>query len=777
MSDLEVKNNGIKLNTQPTDGSTPQVKSQNAGTTKPTIFKGMTEAQAKELGVIDEFNRANTTKDGVISEEEFTNYSQNINENANTTQKSQSGKRVAQNGVYTVKSGDTLSKIAKDFGLNLYVLYNLNKDTIGSDMNVIQVGQKIKITKSASGDSSAQIDDNGNIQLDEKTQKVLLEKLSKIKLSDATMDKLAKMFNDDSIKNLSTVELVQRAKTHEVGELVQAFQMIIDNEDKKNLSVIKATLSDNGIESSILGEAVSSFTDKENSTKFFADLTKLLGKDVTHMKVPDLLKEIKSLPDDKKAELNKLFSNQIIDYELDNIVEDNTDIKVLLSKIGVGENASDEEIAKAITDRVTSDLDVNNEKSLLKAQLDKINNDGLTSKEKKLYGDVSSLSNEQKLAIARSRVCNMYLKSFTNANYTSLGKHDYKSIYKFTMSYLKSDFDKIAGENGAHREVYAASITVSMDDTGAPAEFKEKMGNVVAQNSNKLGVDALSDEMFVQTTNQVAQYADGDSLNKYSNDNSKRADIIKSVYQDVLSNTTDEGRKSVLNGAIKTTEQIIQNGPSGRSGSADGDGAVSNTSNRSAVTNPIYDNKGNDVAETAQLSHAFMKSHITKTPYQQRKEQMQQVQAQLEQAAEEMHKKMGVAIAGLKNKPPEKALSIVFSHYDQMPDKAKTYFINYLTRQFNEHPDALCEIYLKGDTTVRQFLQDQHIMTINDVYAHLDEHPEDLKYASKTIKTNYYAYSSKKMMQDMMSNPQEQKKKLQNESNWHVLDFSRTQLT
>jgi LysM repeat protein len=50
-------------------------------------------------------------------------------------------------GVYTVQSGDTLSKIAKNFwgAANKYMaIYNANKDVL-TNPDVIKVGQKLKI--------------------------------------------------------------------------------------------------------------------------------------------------------------------------------------------------------------------------------------------------------------------------------------------------------------------------------------------------------------------------------------------------------------------------------------------------------------------------------------------------------------------------------------------------------------------------------------------------------------------------------------------------------
>jgi len=48
-------------------------------------------------------------------------------------------------GTYTVKKGDNLSKIAKKFDTTWQILYELNKDVIGSDPNIIYAGQVLRL--------------------------------------------------------------------------------------------------------------------------------------------------------------------------------------------------------------------------------------------------------------------------------------------------------------------------------------------------------------------------------------------------------------------------------------------------------------------------------------------------------------------------------------------------------------------------------------------------------------------------------------------------------
>ena len=47
---------------------------------------------------------------------------------------------------YIVKKGDTLIKIAKKYNINWKDLYELNKNVIGSNPNLIKIGMVLKIS-------------------------------------------------------------------------------------------------------------------------------------------------------------------------------------------------------------------------------------------------------------------------------------------------------------------------------------------------------------------------------------------------------------------------------------------------------------------------------------------------------------------------------------------------------------------------------------------------------------------------------------------------------
>ncbi len=116
----------------------------------------LTRAQvAQEFGQtgLDLFDKANTDEDDGISQSEMDSYNNPAQKADDLTGKS--GKRTATGGVYTVVKGDTLSKIADDFGISLIKLYNDNKSVVGKNMNRIEIGMQLKINSSSTPSTSS----------------------------------------------------------------------------------------------------------------------------------------------------------------------------------------------------------------------------------------------------------------------------------------------------------------------------------------------------------------------------------------------------------------------------------------------------------------------------------------------------------------------------------------------------------------------------------------------------------------------------------------------
>lgn len=109
---------------------------------------GLTKTEASSNEVLNSlFTKYNTDGDETISQLEFDAYTKETSNQQQQDITSASGKRTAVGGIYTIQKGDTLSLIAKDFGMTLLDLYNANVDVIGKSVNsTIYPGQQLKIS-------------------------------------------------------------------------------------------------------------------------------------------------------------------------------------------------------------------------------------------------------------------------------------------------------------------------------------------------------------------------------------------------------------------------------------------------------------------------------------------------------------------------------------------------------------------------------------------------------------------------------------------------------
>lgn len=148
---------------------TPAQNGNGAG-----IFKvGLTQAEASTNTQLNSlFTKYYSDGDDVISQFEFDAYTKDIsNQQQDIT--SASGKRTAVGGIYTIQAGDSLSKIAKDFGIPLLDLYNANVDVIGKSVNsTIHPGQQLKISKSQGGNKAGSVSQANPITKAERKEKM-----------------------------------------------------------------------------------------------------------------------------------------------------------------------------------------------------------------------------------------------------------------------------------------------------------------------------------------------------------------------------------------------------------------------------------------------------------------------------------------------------------------------------------------------------------------------------------------------------------------------------
>ena len=219
-------------NTPSATTPTPAKSENNAG-----IFRvGLTSAQAQAEGLSSLFTKYNADGNDEISQSEFDTYTTETSNQQQQDITSNSGKRVAVGGIYTVQSGDSLSKIAKDFGIPLLDLYNANVDVIGKSVNsTIHPGQQLKISKTQNTQSDVQTQTNQTSNVDKKEKIAKMLKAFGIDVTDEDTQKLFAQFRD-----------LPKDKQHEImhrviGQYVD-FEKVDHRFDNKNIDEISQML-------------------------------------------------------------------------------------------------------------------------------------------------------------------------------------------------------------------------------------------------------------------------------------------------------------------------------------------------------------------------------------------------------------------------------------------------------------------------------------------------------------------------------------------------------
>ncbi len=741
MNDLEIKQG--QLNTQqPTETGSQQVQKKNPDS-KPTIFVGMTEAQAKEQGLLDEFNKANSDGDGTISDKEYASY---INSQNNTVQSSKSGKRTAQGGIYTVQKGDSLSLIAQDFGLDTFDLYAWNKNTIGKNMNKIEVGQQLKITPSSSDltpISQEKTPSKNQIQLDkQKHKQELYKKLSQIKFSQTTLKALSKQYGKD-LTQLSTIDLMKDAQNYTLGDISKSFNIVMKTASKDELKAMKGVLSNGDITSSLLSNVIASFETEEESKEFFSKISNIVGQDVTKIKIADLESSIGKLTKEQQKEINKIFVAQLSDPELSTLkgLDKNTDAKTLIKYYGLkpeGQNTV-EDIAKGINTKLNQDLDLKNENSEVSLELAKLKKGQFSKKELKALGDTSNLSNEDLIQLAKQRVVTKHLEAIANAQIESLNSEQYHEIMDLINGYDRSDLNQTAEDNGVKTHVLAATAAMVLESE-APEEIKTEYANIVASDSEKFGTQDLEDEIFESVTTQLAQYAEEDSLRQYTIDNSERADIIKNVYEEVASNSTDENRKNILSNVIKTTDEIISQQGSSRTSNKN-ETKEAPVPEQRVVSQATYNTpEAERIAKIRKASNSYTSSTATNPIQSSHNNDKYLVTNDETEKLSNIQQHLKRKYNDLKGKSIGQALSSVIEDFNNIPKDIQIKIENYISSM---KADRQCDAYITGDDNLRKFMDKKGFMRTTILYGYFSRHPLELHTADNSIKTKIKTFDEK----------------------------------
>lgn len=283
MVSISDQNPEIRIQTDgqqtPATTPTPAQQENNAG-----IFRvGLTLSQAQSEGLNSLFTKYNTDGDDKISQIEFDAYTretsnQEQQEEVTSNQQQQditskSGARTAVGGVYTIQKGDALSVIAKDFGMTVDELYQANTDVLESVDATIQVGQKLKVSKTTGTEST------------ESTQSPKKTKISQSKKSTAA-------------KTSSPEASAQAVNNEKMAELMKSFGIDINSDDTKTM-IEKVRGLDENQKHKIIDDLVNIYVDFDKVNKEFLDVP--LDKIAVALGIPE--KEWKNADWDKQGTL------------------------------------------------------------------------------------------------------------------------------------------------------------------------------------------------------------------------------------------------------------------------------------------------------------------------------------------------------------------------------------------------------------------------------------------------------------------------------------------
>lgn len=577
------------------------------------IFANMTREQAEKFGLLDEFKKANTDGDEVISDSEYSTYVQN------QPQKSVSGKRTAVGGVYSVQSGDTLSAIANDFGIDIDVIYKNNIDTIGKNKNKIFVGQQLKISKSLIMESK-EVQDKRK----EEAKQNFQNKLLNLNIPDGMKKVISKEIGIN-FEAMSNEEIAKVLKSMKLSDLSKILNTALTQCDKEDLIEFKKQLSISSDEDkTVMRAAIIQLADSKGAEKIFQTIATTMGIDIEackNLSMQDLIEKIKEQPKEVRISLMKAIGNSSLDSQifLPNMNEESTQEEIFryygiedLNSIPKEERAK--KLAEAIVNKKNADLDENNESSLYNQYLIQLRKGLFTEyelKDLKVLGISPDSVPEDKLKeMAKERVYTGYIKAFNNVNIDLIfNQQDLQTFITHMRAISGSGVVAEAHQAGVDTSSVSTTIAMAMEDDSLSQEEKQEISNILVENSSGLGVQYLEDDLFAAVSTAIYNNSDQEHSTQYSNDYKDRSDVLKEVLEYIMNTTTDQSKKTSLQEvySVVSTNSINNSNQIGLKPTGNG-AAVNGMSNPIAQTRQeslrYYEERGisynTDSDETAQ---------------------------------------------------------------------------------------------------------------------------------------------------------------------------------
>lgn len=607
MSEIELKK--VQVNTSDTTVSTSK-PAESGSSTKPTIFAaGLTKADAETNGLMDLFTKYNKDGDEVISEEEFKQYTTD-----QQTVTGNSGKRTAAGGIYTVQKGDSLSLIANDFGIDLMTLYEINKETIGKNMNRIEIGQQIKI-------SGAKVNTNQNTAN-----------------TNSTEDKSAKIFIG-----------MTRAQAEEIGgETLEVFNQFAAGADEisaKQFGLYKKLTVDAADPAMI--EQLK--TTDLHSPEGIALIQKMI-KSNADMELVD------------KDYQNKDIRSAIIEFGI---------TPEMLEEAGLSEEEirkNPEKFGKFLYDALQKkyEAEANNpESESYKTNYERLKRGEYTQFEREKLGLKGELTEEQLKFFTQTAIKNKYIATIASIQVNSDNKEEAQYLAGMTQGLSHAFLDD-------HEKLKGALVVqglLKLEGT----EYAGKTADMVATNAQAYGIFTGDEESDVLATKAILPNASPESIETMIENNPDKVDFIKDILEYVVADMPDGAAKTALINAVNKAAASVETSQGSNSNKSSA-ASVNNNNNNTAYNNVNYNT--NPLSPTNRTITEGKTYYPDDNTYANVSSEVKTATNGIRNEMS-VPEQIRYAKAKIQGMPKEKLLSLIAENYALIPDKYKPHIINY----------------------------------------------------------------------------------------------------
>ena len=497
-----------------------------------TIFEGITRNQAEEYGLEDEFRAANTDGDDSISKEELKAYE----DKKNGIVRSSSGKRVAKGGLYRIQSGDTINKIAADFGLDPKTLYLVNIKSIVKHNGMIIAGHDLivdttRIPEELTDEEIAFLNKKGIEQRERIKQNdnaQFSKCLENLEIPEVMINKLSEVLGED-ISKLSAEEIFKKASGLSVDTLQNMIKELKNSEQSKDveefLTKFKQNVQMSGANKDISKMFESDFdiicaAFEDSTGAIFDKMTELMGADAKKMSLAELTEKIRGLDRGSRTLLKQTKTCVAGDIEISLGYDlSSPDQKQKFFKyLGITEEEYQSipiynrraYIKDKYNERKAADLNEDNPDSLFIKFLDELKRGNFTVKErdlmKQLEIDPASLTFEDLVNMAHDRVDMAYAQATSCAGIEAILRDEDTDFYDASVEAQAEDRTV---RNKSHvARVYFASSEAILNDGSLSHNVKEHVANINVEYFKDLGMDQLDDDNYTLASISLLKYAD-----------------------------------------------------------------------------------------------------------------------------------------------------------------------------------------------------------------------------------------------------------------------------